>query len=219
MDKIFNFYGRRKGKGLSSKLQGLVEDYLPDFLITEDFSTILKQQSQYHDKYLEIGFGYGEHLADKAQNHSLDLFVGAEPYVNGIASLLEKIKERNINNIFIFNDDVRKLFASIPCDFFDGIFILFPDPWHKRCHNNRRIINKENLDNIIKFLKTGGFIRFVSDDENYKNWVWNILKKEPRFKILNKIKKEGILEKVVTRYCKKAMQQGKDIFYIDIIKV
>ncbi len=219
MEKIFNFYGRRKGKGLSKKLQNLVENCLPNIVIKEDFLQVLERYLQYNHKYLEIGFGYGEHLAEKAKNHSQDLFIGAEPYLNGVASLLEKIEEEDIKNIFIFNDDVRKLFNNIPNDFFDGVFVLFPDPWHKKRHNNRRIINEKNLDDIVKFLKKDGFVRFATDDEAYTSWVLNILERDNRFKIIKETKEEGVLKKVTTRYCKKALKQGKNIFYVDFVKV
>lgn len=158
------FYGRLKSRALTETQKTLFETLLPQIKINTADEI---DSHQYAKIFLEIGFGGGEHIAQLAIQNPSDLFIGCEPFVNGVASLLCKISDSNIKNIRIFDDDVRKILPSIEEDLIDGVFLMFPDPWPKRRHIERRFVNEVNIKRIHKVLKQGGFWRIGTDHIDY----------------------------------------------------
>ena len=148
-----NFYGRFKGPTLTKKQEILLKIELPKFIIdsvdvtdnSERKFLNLRKYTNNKPLWLEIGFGSGEHLLNQAQLNPDVIFFGCEPYINGVASLLAKIKEKRVNNIFIYPGDVRNLFDVLPSNSIDRVFLLYPDPWPKKRHNRRRFVNPEYL--------------------------------------------------------------------------
>ncbi len=158
------FYGRLKSRALTETQKTLFETLLPQIRI----NTADEIASYKHDKiFLEIGFGGGEHIAQLAVQNPSNLFIGAEPFINGIASLLCKISDNNIKNIRIFDDDIRKILPSMMDKVIDGVFLMFPDPWSKRRHIKRRFVNEFNIGKIYKILKQGGFWKIATDHIDY----------------------------------------------------
>lgn len=160
-------FGRRRNRNLSSTKLSLLENYH----FHNHFSPKL-----FSEIYLEIGFGYGEHLINKAIQNSNILFIGAETYWNGIAHLAERIKLAAINNIVIWPEDVRLLFSYLNPHYLQKIFILFPDPWPKKKHYKRRLISIPFLYQTIFFLKKKGIIFLVTDHLEYALWIEKVLK-------------------------------------------
>lgn len=121
--------------------------------------------------WMEIGFGAGEHLAWQA-DHNPDVgFIGCEPYINGVASLLRHATDKNLSNIRILPDDVRPLLDRLPDACLARLFVLFPDPWPKRRHADRRIVQYETLAKFNRILKPGGELRLATDDPGYLRWM------------------------------------------------
>ncbi len=112
---------------------------------------------------LEIGFGAGEHLALQAQARPNWGFIGAEPFVNGVASLAQHVQKNNLHNIRIFADDARLLLAALPPASLQQVFLLFPDPWPKKRHHKRRFLGESTLPLLTKALATGGEFCFATD--------------------------------------------------------
>src|SRR5690349_11283884 len=104
---------------------------------------------------LEIGFGGGEHLAHQAALHPDIAFIGAEPFINGVAKLLALIEARDLRNIAIHAGDARELFAVMPDASLDRIYLLYPDPWPKTRHHRRRLVSQENLRHFQRLLVPG----------------------------------------------------------------
>ena len=141
------FYGRRRIRSLRQKEKDLMKTFLPEIELIPSSDGTFLDLSTYFGKstqqfWLEVGFGKGEHLLWQAQNNEDVGFIGAEPFLNGVASLLSKIKEKNINNIRIFPDAVSQILHSLPSQSINKVFVLFPDPWPKSRHQKRRLINK-----------------------------------------------------------------------------
>ena len=90
--------------------------------------------------FLEIGFGGGENLVAIAAARPDAGFIGAEPFINGVASLVRHIEEQGLNNIRIWDDDVRLILGGLESGSLAGAYVLFPDPWPKRRHAARRIL-------------------------------------------------------------------------------
>src|SRR5690606_18308602 len=106
--------------------------------------------------WLEIGFGRGEHLAAQAMAHPQVNFIGCEPFLNGVAGLLQEIDAKGLKNIRIFNEDARRLLPRLADASVDRLFLLYPDPWPKLRHHKRRFVSRENLDQIARALRPGG---------------------------------------------------------------
>ncbi|MEM8844986.1 MAG: tRNA (guanosine(46)-N7)-methyltransferase TrmB, partial [Pseudomonadota bacterium] len=102
----------------------------------------------------DIGFGNGESLISIAQQRSDLNFVGIEVYRPGIGMVLRKIEELDLNNIRIINADVMNVLSKINDDSLLGVLIWFPDPWPKKRHQKRRLIQKEFLLEIIRVLQS-----------------------------------------------------------------
>ena len=127
--------------------------------------------AEHADCYLEIGFGGGEHLAGLAAAMPDCDFIGAEPFINGVASLLRHIDEQQLGNIRIWPDDVRLILPTIDTASLAGAFIMFPDPWPKRRHAGRRILQSTFLDQLATIIRPGGKLVLASDDPTAKSWL------------------------------------------------
>lgn len=164
------FYGRRKGRPLRAGLRDLMVNVLPA-LRFDASQPAFEQFGQTADLSLEIGFGGGEHLASLAEENPTTNFIGAEPFVNGVASLVRHIQSRNLSNIRIWDDDVRLILSALPPGGLASVFIMFPDPWPKRRHAARRILQTGMMDNLAHLIRPGGKLVLASDDPTAKSWL------------------------------------------------
>lgn len=159
-------FGRRHGKKLSARQQWLVENLLGQIVPT-------------NGDILEIGFGAGEHVRELACQHPDRVIIGAEPFMNGVASLLSAITDKKTNtvlpeykNIRIFPDDVRDFLHTTDLKF-NQIWILHPDPWPKARHEKRRLLNSEFLNLLSSHLTDTGQIIIGTDHWGYYDWIIN----------------------------------------------
>ena len=164
------FYGRRKGRRISSTNLKLLENYSNKFYLQEE--QICKLASyEYNKNILEIGFGNGDNLVNMSLNKPSDLFIGCDAYYNGCAKLLKKIVKKNIKNIKIWPDDIHLIIKKFKKSFFDLILILQPDPWPKKKHKKRRLIQQKFLDDLNQILKYEGKLIISTDHDIMKSWV------------------------------------------------
>jgi len=181
------FYGRRRGRKLrpSQELalhQGMEEYALPSAELKA--SSLDPQQwfpKNCKQMCLEIGFGGGEHLAARASQNPDHGYIGAEPFVNGVASLCRHIKEQHLENIRIWNDDVRLLLPHLASSSLDAVYILFPDPWPKSRHAARRILQPEMLEMLSDKMRVGAELLLASDDPTAKSWLLATACRDDRF--------------------------------------
>ena len=168
-------YGRRKGPRLRVHQAKLVEHLLPQLRVDPADPGTRQPNSLFatfpDDVWLEIGFGGGEHLAWQARNNPNIGFIGCEPFINGIAKLLNAVDAEKLANVRILDGDARELLAALDADTLARVFLLYPDPWPKRRHNKRRFINQSTLAEIHKALKPGGIFRVASDIPDYIRWT------------------------------------------------
>jgi len=123
------------------------------------------------DVWLEIGFGGGEHMAAQASMHPDVLVLGAEPFLNGVASALRHIDEAGLDNVRLREGDARQLLIDLPAGCLTHVFILFPDPWPKTRHHKRRLIQTDVIAQLARTLKPGGRLRFATDWADYADWA------------------------------------------------
>ncbi|MFN0042873.1 MAG: tRNA (guanine(46)-N(7))-methyltransferase TrmB [Alphaproteobacteria bacterium] len=135
--------------------------------------------------WLEIGFGGGEHLVAQAHANPDAAFIGAEPFVNGIAGLLAAVAADGTNSlaarIRVWPDDGAELLAALRDASIDRAFLLFPDPWPKARHHKRRFVNAANLDQLARVLVCGAEWRVATDDADYADWILEHVAAHPVF--------------------------------------
>ena len=117
-----------------------------------------------HKVIMEIGFGMGEATAIIAKNHPENAYIAVDVHPPGIGKLLSRIDEDKLANLKVIEDDVHVVLEHMIADnCLDGIHLYFPDPWPKKKHNKRRIVNEGFLKLIHPKLKKGGFIHIATD--------------------------------------------------------
>jgi tRNA (guanine-N7-)-methyltransferase len=207
----FQLYGRRKGKALRPHHAKLIAELLPKLAFDPERLDTSKRLR------LEIGFGGGEHLAHQAALHPDVAFIGAEPFINGVAKLLALIEASDLHNISIHAGDARELFAALPDSSLDRIYLLYPDPWPKTRHHRRRLVNQENLRHFQRLLQPGGLFLFASDIDHYVQWTLFEARKAGGFTWLAECARDWrtpFPEWIETRYEAKARREGRVPSYL-----
>ena len=223
-----NFYGRLKGKGLKQSHKAYIAEDLaalsPGAVNWQDNPQrdLLDLDALFggRDVWLEIGFGGGEHMVHQAgQNPDVGI-IGCEPYINGVAMLLGKIRRAGVDNLAVFPGDVRDMFDVLPKASIARAFLLYPDPWPKLRHHRRRFVTPEHLTSLVEALKPGAILRVATDIEDY---VRQTLEQVPRHGF------EWLAEKpsdwqepwddwLSTRYEQKALREGRPPHYLTFRK-
>jgi len=129
---------------------------------------------------LEIGFGMGEATAHIASVRPHDNFLCCEVHPPGVGALLKRIDAQGLNNIRILQHDaVEVIDHMLPPGSLDGVHIFFPDPWHKKRHNKRRLIQSPLVAKLAARLKPGGYVHCATDWEPYAQQMLEVLSAEP----------------------------------------
>ena len=170
------FHGRRAGRQLRSGQKALVANLLPKLAVTvptaaQDCTPRQFFNPDHRAYWMEVGFGGGEHLAAQAIANPDVGILGAEPFINGVVTLLRAIEQHDLNNVRILANDVRPLLDRLPAGCFDRIFVLFPDPWPKTRHHGRRIINPLTAAVFHRLLSDTGELRIATDHRGYLAWI------------------------------------------------
>ena len=168
------FFGRRKGKPLSIGQQALLDDLLPTISLnpTKPIGDVRAAFDHQPDQvWMEIGFGGGEHLVRQARSNPSVGVIGCEPFINGMVKALTEIDAHAVSNIRMYDEDAAHILDWLPDGSLDKVFLLYPDPWHKKRHWKRRFVSDRNLERIVRVLKSGGIFRFASDIEDYVEWT------------------------------------------------
>jgi tRNA (guanine-N7-)-methyltransferase len=175
--KPLRTYGRIKSRTLRAGRASLVEETLPGLKV--DLERPLDGSNG--EVWVELGFGGGEHLAAQAAAHPEVLVLGAEPFVNGVASLVRHVTDRGISNVRLHPGDGRELLAALPDASVGRVFILFPDPWPKSRHHKRRLINADTVAELARVMKPGAAARFATDWADYIGWTLERFAASPHF--------------------------------------
>jgi tRNA (guanine-N7-)-methyltransferase len=166
-------YGRAHGKALRSHQAALIKNVLPQLEIEAaprlDCASLFTFRPQ--EIWLEIGFGGGEHLIAQAAARRDVGFLGAEPFVNGVAKALAAITREKLDNVRLRAGDAGALLEALPDGALSRLFILYPDPWPKRRHNKRRFISNARIEDFARVLHKGGQARFATDVDDYAGWT------------------------------------------------
>lgn len=161
-------YGRSQGKPLRAGQQELVDNLLPQIAVPAE-GPVTAERLFGHDcpLHFEIGFGGGEHLAYRADLLPDHGFIGAEPFVNGVAQALTHVRDGALRNVRIQHGDALEVLRRVPDGALTMLYLLHPDPWPKAKHAKRRMMNDGPVDMIAAKLKPGGEFRFGTDHPIY----------------------------------------------------
>ena len=193
------YFGRIK----SRKISKLKETNFKYFLRKNNINKLNLKKKM----ILEIGIGMGENLIYLIKKNKQKNIIGVDPFKNGMVYVSDYCMNNNIKNVYLYPFVFQRFLNKFKKFRFNTIYILFPDPWPKKRHHKRRIVNEQFLRQIFKILKKDGKVYFSTDDFNYFQNVISILKKFTKFKI-KKIKK---IVTIKTKYYLKAERKGNDI--------
>jgi tRNA (guanine-N7-)-methyltransferase len=166
---------------------------------------------------LEIGFGMGEATAIIAKNYPENAFIAVDVHPPGIGKLLALISESEITNVKVIEDDVHVVLEHMIADqSLDGVHLYFPDPWPKKKHNKRRIVNEGFLQLIHPKLKKGGYIHIATDWVPYAKSIQEVFSHSDLFA-------GGVIEKPEWRPVTRFEGQGinkdhavNDMYYLSL---
>jgi tRNA (guanine-N7-)-methyltransferase len=221
MERIIPSYGRKRSHGLSdtqkrnladlSELHGIclpAEIIHPRELFPNRFDKIIA----------EIGFGNGERLINHAILKPDIGFIGCDPFENGVANALKLIRDHDLKNVKIFNEDARFLIEKLQENSLSRLYVLFPDPWRKKRHNKRRLLSTEFISLLLSKMTADGILTVATDHEDYMLNILENLKNIPNALFSNEINR--LFQRpaclLPTKYEQKAATMGKKSYYLRI---
>jgi len=174
-------YILRQGRITAAQTKAIQDNFQKHAINFENkiinFGDIFKNKNS--DLILEIGFGMGTSTAEIAKSNLNKNYVAIEVHSPGVGNLLKLIQEGDIRNLKIIQHDaVEVLNVMIKNDSLDGIHIFFPDPWPKKRHHKRRLIQSNLLKLIAQKIKKSGYLHIATDWEDYALWIIDLLDKE-----------------------------------------
>lgn len=215
-----NFYGRIRGK----TLRAAQKDYLENDLAPLTLRGVTREENPARSEvalepwregrplWLEVGFGGGEHLFHMAHANPQVALIGAEPFVNGIAMLLGKVRREGVTNLRLHPGDVRDLFEVLPAASLTKVFLNYPDPWPKARHHRRRFVTPEYLNTLARVMAPGAEFRVATDIPDY---VRQTLEEVPKagFTLVDQGEAPWA-DWLSTRYEQKALREGREPHYL-----
>lgn len=182
--KTIKSFVKRAGRTTTGQAKAFA-DLGPQFLVPYQ-TTPLNAQATFGRTaplILEIGFGMGEATAHIAGVRPGDNFLCCEVHEPGVGALLKRIGEHELHNIRIVQHDaVEVLQHMLTPACLDGVHIFFPDPWHKKKHNKRRLVQPPFVAQLVERLKPGGYIHCATDWQPYAEQMLEVLQAEPRLR-------------------------------------
>ena len=174
---------RREGRltpGQQRALEELWPRYGLDFDATPDFRTPSGQPAPIT---LEIGFGNGDSLAQMAAADQDSLYIGIEVHRPGVGRLLKTLNEQDIENVRVYcHDAVEVLEQKIPDGTLDRVLLFFPDPWHKKKHHKRRIVQPAFVSLLARKLRAGGHFHMATDWAPYAEHMLKVMQASQAFR-------------------------------------
>ena len=212
-------YGRSSGHRLRAAQQDLMDRLLPQISVRpEGEVTAPALFGDDRPLHFEIGFGSGEHLVDRADMLPDHGFVGAEPFLNGVATALAHIRDKQLANIRLWRGDALEVLRRVPDEALSFLYLLHPDPWPKARHAKRRMVNDGPADLFAAKLKPNGELRIATDHPVYLEWALMVMQRHAhQFEWLAE-QPSDFLEPsggwIETRYGAKSRREGRRPYYL-----
>ena len=210
-------YGRRKGKALREARARAYREGLARYALnlslpcTEPaslFTTPTKRLG------LEIGFGAGEHLLHQLERQETTGFIGCEPFVNGMARLLDyALDHPGRDRLRVYEGDARDVIDWLPDRTLDSVYLLYPDPWPKLKHEKRRFMGVDTLRLLHPKMTQGAELRLATDIDVYKATALKAVKQHGGFHTADRDHDAPWDDWIRTRYEAKAIREGRTPAY------
>jgi tRNA (guanine-N7-)-methyltransferase len=212
-------FGRRRGRKPSARQAMLLREVLPRVAVTLDSKAPLSAlfSDAIEGCWLEIGFGGGEHLLWQAAQHPHVGLIGCEPFQDGVVKVLDAIERGAAPNVRLHADDARDLVRRLPAGSIARAFILFPDPWPKRRHVKRRLVNAQMLAQLARVIRLGGVLRLGTDIGDYARTMLLAIQEEGSFHWTASGPQDWRIRPAdwpETRYEGKAVAAGRCCYYL-----
>lgn len=212
-------YGRSSGHKLRKGQQELIDKLLPQVSVPADGE--ISSRVLFGDVrplHFEIGFGSGEHLAYRADLLPDHGFVGAEPFLNGVATALGHLRDQTLRNVRLHMGDALEVLRRVPDGSLTMIYLLHPDPWPKARHAKRRMVNDGPVGLFASKLKPGGELRIATDHPVYLEWTLMIMQRHTHAFEWTAETPRDFLEPsggwIETRYGAKSRREGRRPYYL-----
>ncbi|MBZ6378240.1 tRNA (guanosine(46)-N7)-methyltransferase TrmB [Pacificimonas flava] len=210
-------YGRTKGHRLRPGQQQLLDDMYPALAVPEE-GPVTSQElfGENRPLHFEVGFGGGEHLAYRADLLPDHGFIGAEPFVNGVVSALQHIRDDRLPNVRLHMGDALEVLERVPDAALSFLYLLHPDPWPKARHSKRRMMNPGPLDLFARKLKPGGIFRLATDHPVYCRWSLMQMAGREDFEWMGERPRDFRDAPggwPLTRYAEKALREGRELWF------
>ncbi len=173
----------REGRMTKGQQQAL-DEYFPRFGIrlSQGMQDLDRLYARSAPRILEVGFGNGASLAKMAVRHPENDYLGIEVHRPGVGNLLLQIENQALSNIRVSHDDALEVLQQqIPEQALDAVYLFFPDPWHKRKHHKRRIVQPEFARLIHSRLKVGGLFHLATDWQHYAQQMMRVMSEADGF--------------------------------------
>ncbi|MEP5757764.1 MAG: tRNA (guanine(46)-N(7))-methyltransferase TrmB [Litoreibacter sp.] len=223
-----NFYGRTKGKTLHAAQERYLDEDLEKLKLgpitweeNPDRTKVdLVKRFQGAPVWLEVGFGSGEHLVHQALANPDVAIIGCEPFINGVATLLGKIRRAGVSNVVVHPGDARDLFDVLPDNSIEKAFLLYPDPWPKARHHRRRFVTQEHLQPLAQTLTPNAEFRIATDIPDYVRQAMEEVPMAGFDWLAEKASdwREPWADWLSTRYEQKALREGRTPHYLTFRK-
>lgn len=172
--------------------------------------------------FLEIGFGSGQSLLALAELHPEQHFIGVETHQPGIGALFQGIQSKQLTNLRVYYGDVIDVLEKcIPAGSLDGVQIFFPDPWPKRRHHERRLIQSDFIKLVLTALKPNGILHLATDWEHYAKHMMQVVSNEPALMNLagaGHYAERSSQRPVITKFEARAIREGRGIWDLQLQK-
>mgnify|MGYP002780726748 FL=1 len=212
-------YGRSSGHKLRKGQQELVDRLLPQLSVPSEGD--ITSRALFGDDrplHFEIGFGSGEHLAYRADLLPDHGFIGAEPFLNGVATALGHIRDQALRNVRLHMGDALEVLRRIPDRSLTMIYLLHPDPWPKARHAKRRMVNDGPMQLFADKLKSNGELRIATDHPVYLEWTLTVMQRHTDTLEWTAETPRDFLEPsggwIETRYGAKSRREGRRPYYL-----
>lgn len=222
--QIKRVYGRRQGRPLNPARKEAFERLMPKIGISSDDLTENASlcpsslfDKEHNATWLEIGFGAGEHVKALMEQHRDIGFLGAEPFLNGMTSFLKSLDPEDETQVRVLMDDAMMLVRSLKDNSLERLYILNPDPWHKKRHHKRRIVNPDNLDEFARVLKPDSQLIMTTDVPYLAEWMCTAAVNHPAFRWTAKSAtdwKKAPTDWIPTRYEVKGAKGADQMCYL-----
>jgi len=211
-----------RGGRLTHSQQEACENLWPDYGIDQEQGLIDRQAvfGREAELVFEIGFGMGDSLAEMASQHPERDYIGVDVHPPGIGTILRDIKGRELQNLRVMQGDatiiLEKCFAD---NSLDRIQIYFPDPWHKKRHNKRRLIQPAFVEALAGKLAKGGVLHLATDWENYAQQMMEVMSASPSYSnVSGEGNFSGPEERVETKFERRGRRLGHGVWDLLFIK-